>query len=206
MYAMASVEDKQVPEVPEVMVVPVRKKNPQAEWEDAVRQASHDKCGNCGNDDRLAIKMIVPLEAGGMLEVSNGYVICRACEIAKTAADSGPTNREAKRPINFWISRKLSEHLQKVTHSGGNFGSMGSLVRYMMSMYVIDESRFEDLEQFQDADEDRVKLNVWVEPDRYNTFKALVDKRGLTVTDALRSLLRLFELEADRLSSAKEIQ
>jgi hypothetical protein len=41
-----------------------------------------------------------------------------------------------------------------------------------------------------------VKLNVWVDRDRYDQFQAMLQNRGVTVTDGLKSLIRMYELEA----------
>jgi hypothetical protein len=67
-----------------------------------------------------------------------------------------------------------------------------------MSKYILDEERFDDLELYQDEKAD-VKINVWVEEDRYGTFKRLAEKRGMTVTSVLRSLIRMYGESAEPL-------
>jgi len=67
-----------------------------------------------------------------------------------------------------------------------------------MSKYIMDESRFDDLEQYQDSGAD-VKINVWVDIGSYATYKRLVDKRGMTVTDAVKSLVLMYESQAEPL-------
>jgi hypothetical protein len=133
--------------------------------------------------------MVVPLEAGGQLTASNGYVLCRACEMARDAAKKSPT--ATRRPINFWVSRKLADVLERLTQPGQRFRSMGELIRYLISLYVCNESRFDDLSNYQDRGSE-VKVNAWVEYDSYEVFKAMLDKRGLTVTDALKGLVLMY--------------
>jgi hypothetical protein len=109
------------------------------------------------------------------------------------ASESAPQSGAALRPINFWVSDKLYKSLQ--SNARGGFHSMAALVRYMMAKYVSDADRFDDLQQYQDEGSD-VKVNVWVETDRYANFKQLVDSRGLTVTDAIKALIRMYEAES----------
>jgi hypothetical protein len=66
----------------------------------------------------------------------------------------------------------------------------------MMHKYVTDEARFDDLEQYQDSGAD-VKINVWVDVDIYATFKELMEKRGSTVTDGIKSLVLTYETQAE---------
>ena len=167
-------------------------------WEAGVRELAQNRCSNCGSDDRLRVSMVVPEEAGGQYVVSNGRVLCRSCEMALEAVASGRPGEEQRRPLNFWVSRKLYDRIQDGLKTRSAFNSMGGLVRYLMTKYVQDEARFDDLEQYQDSGAD-VKINVWVETDRYATFKTLVDKRGMTVTDAVKSLIQMYEAEAETL-------
>jgi len=165
----------------------------QALWEQKVLERSQDKCNNCGGQHKLRVQMIVPVGASGQLSVENGVVLCRACEMAAEVVSRAP-NGSAERPVNFWVSRRL---FKKVKSLNG-FTSTGSLVRYLMKKYVLDPDRFDDLESWQDKGTE-VKVNVWVENDTYETFKAVVNRRGATVTDALKSLIRMYEEEAETL-------
>lgn len=166
-------------------------------WEKAVWQTHRSRCSNCGAGERLRVKAIVPIEAGGQLVPSNGALLCRSCEMASDSY-SKSSKGENQRLVNFWVSRPLFERLKTGLERHNGFTSMGSLVRYLMAKYVEDESRFDDLELYQDEGAD-VKVNVWVDRDRYNTFKALLDKRGMTVTDAIKSLIRAYEEGAEPL-------
>jgi hypothetical protein len=69
-----------------------------------------------------------------------------------------------------------------------------------MSKYIVDEARFDDLERHQDSGAD-VKINVWVDVDAYTTFRQLVDARGLTVTDAVKSLILVYQETMAELTS-----
>lgn len=172
------------------------KKDPKIHWEQLVREAAKDRCSNCGGEDRTRVTMIVPLEAGGQHVPTNGVLLCRPCEMA---AESLEMRREQDRRIlNFWVSRKLYDAIQKGIDTRNGFNSVSSLVRYLMSKYITDEPRFDDLEQYQDSGAD-VKINVWVDTRSYATFKSLVDKRGMTVTDAVKSLVLMYESQAEPL-------
>lgn len=121
---------------------------------------------------------------------SNGVLLCRSCEMASDAF-SKSSKGENQRLVNFWVSRPLFERLKKSLEVYKGFHSMGGLVRYLMAKYVEDEGRFDDLDLYQDEGAD-TKVNVWVDRDRYDTFKALLDKRGMTVTDAVKSLIAMY--------------
>jgi len=166
-------------------------------WEQEVRDNFHDRCSNCGNDDHLKVSMVVPEEAGGKRIITNSRLLCRACELASVSANSNK-GEEARRALNFWVSRKLYDSIQKGLDTRAGFGSMGSLVRYLMEMYSTDLNRFEDVAQYQDSGTD-VKINVWVNSDKYDTFKKLVDSEGLTVTECLKSLILFYHGEAQPL-------
>lgn len=160
-------------------------------WEQRVRAAARDRCGNCGGVDRTRVHMIVPSEAGGTTATSNGVLLCRPCEMASESVRGGKRREQDRRILNFWVSRKLYDRIQKRIGASEGFNSVSSLVRYLMTAYVTDEARFDDLEQHQDSGAD-VKINVWVDIDSYATFKVLVDKQGSTVTDAIKSLTLVY--------------
>jgi len=158
------------------------------------------RCTNCGGEDRLKAKLLVPVAAGGREAVSNAFLICRPCEMASEIVErsSSPASGESTRPINFWVSRSLYTNVQNCLSHKYGFRSVSALVRFLMGKYVMDSERFDDVAQFQDAGSD-VKVNVWVSKDTYETFKTLVDKNGLTVTSALKGLIRMYEIETDRI-------
>lgn len=168
-----------------------------AHFEQRVREAAKDRCSNCGGEDRTRVSLIVPVQAGGQYVVSNAVLLCRPCELAAESFSRG-RHEQARRILNFWVSRKLYDRIQKGIETRNGFNSVSSLVRYLMSKYVTDEERFNDLGQYQDAGAD-VKINVWVDIDAYATFKQLVDKQGMTVTDAVKSLIMMYETEAEPL-------
>jgi hypothetical protein len=162
-------------------------------WVQKILERSQGKCSNCGGTHKVKVSMVVPREAGGRLSLDNGRVLCRACEMAADVVSKTP-NGEAKRPVNFWVSRRLFKKIKALN----GFSSNGALVRYLMQKYVSDANRFDDLSSWQDQGTD-VKVNVWVDNEIYERFKAIVGKRGSTVTDALKSLIRMYEEEAEPL-------
>jgi hypothetical protein len=174
---------------------PVSVSSVTSDWEKKIWQRYRSRCANCGQEERLRVKMIVPLEAGGQMSESNGVLLCRSCEMAAEASKKDSKAND-QRLVNFWVSRRLFDRIQEGLQTYKAFNSMGSLVRYLISKYIEDESRFDDLELYQDEGADS-KLNVWVERDRYDTFKVLLDKRGMTVTDAIKSLIRMYEEQSE---------
>lgn len=173
---------------------------PEETWVTQTFVHYQNQCSNCGGGDRLKAKLVVPIEAGGQEAVSNAFLICRPCEMASEIVkrSSSPASGSDTRPINFWVSRSLYTNVQNgLSHKYG-FRSVSALVRFLMSKYVLDSERFDDVAQFQDDGSD-VKVNVWVPKDTYETFKTLVDKNGLTVTSALKGLIRMYEIETDRI-------
>lgn len=179
-----------------------------SDWERLVWQRYRSQCANCGGPDRLRVILVVPVAAGGQLIDSNGVLLCRSCEMATDAVKKGKTSSD-QRLVNFWVSRRLFDDIHKGINAykagGHGFRSMGALVRYLISKYVEDESRFDDLGLYQDESSADVKVNVWVEKDRYSTFKALLDKRGMTITDAIKSLIRMYEEGTEPVIARKEL-
>jgi hypothetical protein len=169
----------------------------QALWEIKILDRASGKCGNCGSTHRVKVKMIVPSEAGGQFTLENGTTICRSCEIATDVVGQSTPGR-AERPVNFWVSRRLFDK----TKAMNGFSSKGALVRFLMNKFVSVPDRFDDLHMWQEDGTD-VKINVWVDRKIYDTFKDLVNARGLTVTDALKALLRMYEEEAEPLVRRK---
>lgn len=171
------------------------------EWTKAVLVACRSQCVNCGSTDRLKVLMLVPEEAGGKLVDSNGTVLCRACEMARDAAERA-LDGSKRRLINFWVSRHLHERIDTAIKTRNGFVSMGHLVRYMMSKYVTDPERFDDLERYQDFRKSEVKVNVWVDSDQYGVFKRMVQDAKMTVTDAVKSLIQVYDEETTILDRA----
>lgn len=159
-------------------------------WEQQVREHYRDRCAGCGSTDRLKAKLIVPEEAGGKKLVTNGVLLCRSCEMAAESIDRSTGSDQ--RLVNFWVSQQLFDRIRWSIDHYKAFNSMGALVRYLMAKYLEDENRFDDLDLYQDIDSADTKINVWVDRSIYAAFKVLIDKRGLTVTDALKSLIVCF--------------
>lgn len=175
---------------------------PRTEWERAVLDRHRNKCANCGSDIRVRVRPVVPVESGGEYVPSNGTVLCRCCDLAM---DSRPRELkgEEKQPVNFWVSRSLHDRILRSFEKKNGFIGMGPLVRFMMSKFVVDEGRFDDLEQWQDEGTD-VKVNLLADGRTYDSFKRLANKRGLTVTDAIKSLLVMYLEEAVPLMRREE--
>ena len=144
-------------------------------WRNEVWQRSRGKCVNCGSEDKLRIRMIVPDAAGGKKVVENGVLLCRPCSMASDTAS--PHRSAPRRPVNFWVSRELHNRLTNGLKTRNGFTSMGAMVRYLMQKYVVDSGLFDDLYQYQDSRQAEVKINVWVDSDQYGTFKSRRSRR-----------------------------
>lgn len=167
-------------------------------WTCAVLLQTRSRCRNCGSDDRVRVKMVVPEDAGGQLILSNGTALCRACELAH-AVVTQKKKPDADHPVNFWLSRGLYDQVK--AYNG--FSSTSSLVRFLVDRFAAEPGRFDDLPLYQDEGCD-VKINAWVPPASYEVFKALVTERGLTVTDALKCLLKMYGCCVDPLIAKAE--
>jgi uncharacterized protein (DUF1778 family) len=162
-------------------------------WEQTVLEYHRCRCANCGSKDKIRPQLVVHEEAGGQRVLSNSTVLCRACEMAQDVVNRHDPS-EAQRPVNFWVSRTLYDKVK----SFEGFSSTSSLVRYLMRKFVDEQLMFEDLEFWQDQGSD-VKINVWVDPETYDLFKKAVNNKGMTVTDALKSLLCMYGADVEPL-------
>jgi len=170
-------------------------------WAQTVLEAAKGLCANCGSEHKASPRLIVPEAVGGKRTLKNSVVLCRACELASGMAPK-KIGEDGRRLVNIWVSDRLYQTLQK-RKDEGQTASMGALVRFLMSQYVANQPRFDDISQYQDSGAD-VRLNVWVDADLYATFKTLVDRQGLTVTSALKSLFCMYEAEATPLVEGRK--
>lgn len=168
-------------------------------WVTAVWEAHRNQCGNCGGTDRCRLVLVVPEAAGGREVATNATILCRSCDVARATLERSDVAASGKetRPINFWVSKKLFATLQNGLSTRYGFKSVASLVRFLMSQYVADAPRFDDVLHFQDHGAD-VKVNVWVPRDVYAQFKDLADRNGGTVTDTIKGMIRMYEAESER--------
>ena len=167
-------------------------------FEQALLERAKDVCSNCGSNHKVRARMIVPLEAGGKFSFDNGTTLCRACEMASSVVSRSPTGA-AQRPVNFWVSRRMYDKVKLLN----GFNSTGSLVRFLMSKFVLHDDQFDDLNLWQEDGSD-MKINVWVDRKIYAEFKTLVNDRGMTVTDSFKALIRMYEEEAEPLVQMKK--
>lgn len=167
-------------------------------WQQEVWERTGGNCGNCGSNHKVRVKLIVPIIAGGHKAASNASLICRACDMAVDS--SNPKTKHAdNRPINFWVSRRLFERMNNGLCSDRGFKSKSALIRYLMNKYITAENQFDDLDRYQDAEGiDTAKVNAWVPRETYATFQSMIGKRGMTVTDAIKSLVMVYEDETTK--------
>jgi hypothetical protein len=162
------------------------------DWATRAVEEARGLCANCGSEHKVSARLIVPVEAGGKTIPGNIVVLCRACELASGYALK-QISEKSRRLVNIWVSHRLYKSLLVRKERG--VSSISSLVRFLMAQYVATQSRFDDITQYQDGGSD-VRLNIWVDADLYQSFKTLVDRQGMTVTSALKSLFCMYEAEA----------
>lgn len=169
-------------------------------WTSQVFDHFKDKCGSCGSQDHLRAKLIVPVSAGGARVLGNSILLCRVCELASEimAREKVSASGDNTRPINFWIARNLHNALRNGLSHNYGFNSVASIVRFLMGRYLSAPDQFQDVELYVDRSSE-VKVNVWVPHEMYENFKTSVTGRGMTVTDSLRGLLRMYEAEAGKI-------
>jgi hypothetical protein len=168
----------------------------EAEWERQVRQRCRSRCANCGGLDGLRVRLVVPEGAGGRQVESNGTLLCRACEMASKSLQDAAEDEQ--RPVNVWVSRQLHDRIVGHLGSKKGFASKAALLRYLVREYVADETRYENLGQYQDDGSpfaNGVRVFFWIENGIYRDFQARLAKRGLDVSEVCRSLLVLYDME-----------
>ncbi len=161
-----------------------------ATFQTAVLARARHMCSNCGSKDRVRVRMVVPEEAGGVLIETNGVVLCRTCDMAR---DSVPGNsaKDHAFVVTVWMSHRLRERIEQMLEPKKSFRSWSALSRYLISKYVADEWRFDDLEQYQDAASEN-KVTFRVDKVVYSRFTAMLKRRGTTVTDALKGMYIMY--------------
>lgn len=158
------------------------------QWKRQVLDRDGSCCVNCEKKSRIAPCFIVPPEAGGRVRMQNGVTLCRDCRIATESARVLPLRIDNKTPINFLISSKLHEIVERFAHNGSKFGSISALVRRMIHSFINEPELYEDVGQWQDGGSD-VKINGWVDGAEFGRFKVICQERGMTYTDTLKALL-----------------
>lgn len=164
-----------------------------ADWEKLVLSRHRSTCANCGGSDKVRPRLIVPEENGGKFVLTNGVALCRACDMV-SELKSKPDDE--KRPVNIWISSDLHRWLKAFVEDAG-FASISGFVRNLLEVFNDSPDRFEDLDLYQDDGSD-VKLNLWLSKPAFDRFKQELDERGMTITDGIKSLMKLHQCNLNR--------
>lgn len=151
---------------------------------------SGGKCSNCGSRDRVRVRLVVPEEAGGVFIETNGVVLCRTCDMARDSVP-GAAGQENHFVVSIWMSQRLRARIESIIENKKSFRSWSSLSRYLISKFVSDEHRFDDLEQYQDGPSE-TKVTIRVDKSIYGSFAAILKRRGTTVTDSLKALYLMY--------------
>ena len=159
-----------------------------AAWKTKVLARDNRTCVNCLSTTNVAAWFVVPLEAGGHLNIGNGVTVCRDCRIAADSKRALSQRIDNKTPINFLISDSLHRIVNQYVHNGSRFGSVSALVRSMISSYIAQPELYEDIQSWQDLGSS-VKINGWIDGAEYETFKGMCRSKGISYTDALKGLL-----------------
>lgn len=162
--------------------------------DDKLILAAGGKCSNCGSNERLRTRMIVPVEAGGQYVETNYVVLCRTCDMARESLPNAGSKADTY-VVCIWMTHGLRERVEAFLKPKRTFRSWSSLTRYLISKYVSDENRFDDLEQYQDGASE-TKVTVRVDKEIYETFMVMLKRRGMTVTDALKGMYIMYASSA----------
>lgn len=146
-----------------------------------------DRCANCGNTEFLAHRMVVPKEIGGNDVPTNYILLCKACEFAASLC----TRSDPCRAVNVYLSRELFESVRSTIAVRNGHASISSLARFLVASYMKDQDYYEDVSLYQDEGTD-VRANMWLDGDIYDDFKQKVYQQGMTVTQVLKGLLRMY--------------
>lgn len=168
----------------------------------SVWERCENRCSNCGFNQPARIKLVfvVPEHAGGMFIPSNLTLLCRACEMAAEALDRNPPvskDTTDSRLVNFYMSRQLYDRIDRGILAHQGFDSKGSLFRYLMTKFNENPERFSDMSMYEDSGDNKIKISIWCNHTIYEEFKTKVFALQKTVTDALISLVMLYEAEAE---------
>lgn len=157
----------------------------QESWVYTVLESADYKCGNCGSDDGITIKLIVPEEAGGKKIPSNCAVLCKGCRFQSERSFKGEMV-----PTSFWLSRPL--HTRLVAYCERENSTVSSVIRGLMSHFVSsDYTSFEPIWAYQEEERD-VKVNVQIDQRIYSSFRAILSQDRRTVQEAMVALLHNF--------------
>lgn len=138
------------------------------------------KCQNCGSASYVRPRYLfeeVP---------KNSIPLCRRCDIRLELGKLSPSEGN-RSPVSFWIS----EPLYKGIRSSLGKSSLSTVARVLIKKFVEDPTRFSDLSFYQDKSGE-VKINFLVDRTVYERFKEICRDKGMTATDAIRSLLTLY--------------
>lgn len=152
------------------------------------------KCGNCGIEDHLKVELVVPLDLGGKLVVTNATVLCRACSMTAKLSHSGKVT-EGKTLVNVWMDREIFASLKGRMNPTGLmvYQSVAEFIRFLMREYTKSPSSYDDLSTYQSPNRD-VRLSFWCPPSDYAAFKDTAQANGMTVTDAITALVLFHNL------------
>ena len=142
----------------------------------ALTQADN-KCTNCGSDDNVSAKLVVPEEAGGQKVPGNCAVLCRTCRWGAERETKTP-----RFPTSFFVSAALYERLNTYCHKHKT--TKAALARFLIHYYVGLHENMQDIWNFQEEQRD-VKITVQVDSGIYNEFKELLQNDRRNIQDAM---------------------
>lgn len=164
---------------------------PVGSLEAEVRHAHGGRCAGCGSTQRTRVRWIVPADAGGKTEVSNGILVCRVCEFRETRARALRQEPRDRALLNFWVSAEIHAWMQTEVPQQG----FSALARELVTLYTESpEGRFDDLLLYQ-CPEASVRCFVWMHRELHEAFKARARRDGFNLTQALTALILLYRSE-----------
>lgn len=143
--------------------------------------AEKNTCCNCGSKDRVRPFLIVPKEQGGKEVSSNVALICRRCDMVRKTEAGYET--EDKLFVGLTVSKPIGEWVI-------NRGKVGDAVRDVIHKFLEATEVYDDLTLYQ-AEEESIRLNVWLDKEEYAKFKNKVDGINLKIKDVMTGLLTI---------------
>lgn len=154
-------------------------------WEEEIHRSG--ACAGCGGREGLKAFMVVPVNKGGKFFSSNGYLLCRRCEMRSW----GERKRESyDSSITMYLPEALYRSLIFLLESPTDkqLGGIGGLFRLLSTRLVEDPERYADLKLYQFEGGSDVKLYFELPLDTKEALRRKAAEYSMTMTDVLKAL------------------
>ncbi len=119
--------------MPKEIEYPVEIEHPTLVWSRLVKERDQRQCIECGEQDELVAKHIVPPEQGGKNTLENGATLCAKC-VTNGGVTVGADRDVGTMRLNLEVDRTLYLNFREACKQKGS--SVSELVRIMMADYL----------------------------------------------------------------------